>query len=204
MKIMYIGPYPLVQAKQGDAGYDIATNEDRVIYGKTSAQFSTGLHMAIPPGYVGKVVSRSGLSFKYGIEVGAGVIDSGYRGEIKIHLHNNGNSKVEFKKGDRIAQIIIQKHESPEFVLVESLDETERGTNGFGHTGINNDHPFYRTAAHMATGFIPADVWDNHPDYPRDDWQHEVRNGDTNLGYWDWLEHKRETEIDNLRSGLEA
>lgn len=155
MKIAYIGPYPLVQAKPGDAGYDIATNEEKTVWHHSSAQFSTGLSMAIPPGYVGKVVSRSGLSFKHRIEVGAGVIDSGYRGEIKIHLHNFGDTPVTFKKGDRIAQIIILKHESPVFELVKSLDETERGVNGFGHTGINLDSP--------DAGF--DGIWNHHNEY---------------------------------------
>lgn len=136
MKISYIGPYPLIQAKPGDAGYDIASDEDGRILPLSSKIFSTGLYMAIPTGYVGKVVSRSGLSFKHDLEVGAGIIDSGYRGEIKIHLYNYGLYVVDVDKGDRIAQIIIQKHESPVFELVDSLDETERGANGFGHTGL--------------------------------------------------------------------
>jgi dUTP pyrophosphatase len=92
--------------------------------------------MAIPPGYVGKVVSRSGLSFKHDIEVGAGVIDSGYRGMNRINLHNHGDYPVVVERGDRIAQIIILKHETPEWVSVESLDESERGEMGFGHTGL--------------------------------------------------------------------
>lgn len=136
MKIKYIGPYPLIQAKSCDAGYDITSNETKTILSRHSQQFDTGLFMAIPPGYVGKVVSRSGLSFKNSLEVGAGVIDSGYRGEIRIHLYNHGDYPIGIKKGDRIAQIIIIKHESPAFELVKSLDKTERGNNGFGHTGL--------------------------------------------------------------------
>jgi len=135
-KISYIGPYPLVPAKEGDAGYDISSNENGKLYGSMSMGFSTGLYVAIPPGYVGKVVSRSGLAFKHNIEVGAGVIDSGYRGEVRILLHNFGDRPFEIKKGDRIAQLLILKHESPEFVLVDELDSTERGANGFGHTGV--------------------------------------------------------------------
>lgn len=136
MKIPYIGPYPLAQAKEGDAGYDVATNESKRLYAKTSAIFTTGLSMAIPKGYYGKVVSRSGLSFKHDIEVGAGTIDSGYRGEIKIHLYNHGPTAVDINEGDRIAQIVICRHDSPLFELVTSLDESERGKNGFGHTGV--------------------------------------------------------------------
>jgi len=136
IEIDYISPYPLKQAKHADAGYDISSNETKPVYAQTSAIFSTGLYMAIPEGYVGKVVSRSGLSFTHNIEVGAGLIDSGYRGEIRIHLYNHGTNKYTVNKGDRIAQIILLKHETPEFTLVDSLDETERGINGFGHTGV--------------------------------------------------------------------
>ena len=139
MKIQFTGPYIPTRAKELDAGYDICTTEAKTVPARHSAQFSTGLSMAIPPGYVGKVVSRSGLSFKHGIEVGAGVIDSGYRGEIRIHLHNHGDSPVEIKEGDRIAQIIILKHEAPEFEYIPSEffdTNTDRGENGFGHTGV--------------------------------------------------------------------
>ena len=143
MKIPYIGPFPLAQAKPGDAGFDVSSNESKRLYGNTSAIFSTGLSMAIPYGYVGKVVSRSGLSFKHAIEVGAGVIDSGYRGEIKIHLYNYGAHAVDIEKGDRIAQIIIHRVDYPEFELVDSLDQTERGTGGFGHTGVTINDRLY-------------------------------------------------------------
>jgi dUTP pyrophosphatase len=136
MKIKYISPYPLKQAKPGDAGFDISSMETKTIEPGCSRQFDTGLYMAIPVGYVGKIVSRSGLSFELGLEVGAGLIDSGYRGEIRINLYNHGKSSVVISKGDRIAQIIIIKHETPEFELVESLEDSERGVNGFGHSGI--------------------------------------------------------------------
>ena len=139
MKIKFTGPYKPTRAKEGDAGYDICTTETKKISPGSSEAFATGLRVAIPPGYVGKVVSRSGLSFKYGIEVGAGVIDSGYRGEIRIHLHNMGDFNVEIKAGERIAQLLILKHETPAFEYVpgEFFDcNTKRGENGFGHTGI--------------------------------------------------------------------
>ena len=137
MNIPYISPFILKQAKEGDAGYDISSNETKTIYRDNSAIFSTGLYMAIPTGYVGMIVSRSGLSFKHNIEVGAGIIDSGYRGEIKIHLYNHSGDSIKINKGDRIAQLIIIKHESPSFIPVDQLDtNTDRSTNGFGHTGL--------------------------------------------------------------------
>lgn len=135
MEISYVGPYPLEQAVDLDAGYDITANADVQIYAKTSTSVPTGLSMAIPRGYYGRVASRSGLSFKHSLEVGAGIIDSGYRGEIKVHLYNFGDTEYFVRKGDRIAQIIILKHESPVFTLVSSLSETKRGGNGFGHSG---------------------------------------------------------------------
>ena len=136
IKIPFISPFPLEHAKTGDAGYDIACSEGGVVWGKSSTAFATGLYMAIPQGYVGNIMSRSGLSFKHQIETGAGVIDSGYRGEVKIILHNHGNKKVVFQPGDRIAQIVFIKHEDPWLEKVEELDTTERGTGGFGHTGV--------------------------------------------------------------------
>jgi dUTP pyrophosphatase len=139
MIIPFKGPFAPMRAKEGDAGFDIACSEDTLIYAKTSASVSTGLQLAIPEGYVGRVVSRSGLSFKFSVEVGAGVIDSGYRGEIKVKLHNFGDTPVRLYKGDRIAQIIIQKHESPVFVPVDALTDTERGAGGFGHTGMTQE-----------------------------------------------------------------
>lgn len=136
MIIPYIGPYPLVRATDGSAGYDIRTKESAVLYPAMSYQFETGLKLAIPKGFVGIIEPRSGLSFKHSIENGAGVIDSDYRGEIKIHLYNHGFGTVFFAAGDRIAQLLIQRYEIPEFVLVAELDQTVRGEGGFGHTGL--------------------------------------------------------------------
>jgi dUTP pyrophosphatase len=144
IKIKYRSPFKLEHAKPGDAGYDISCDKGGVVWGKSSTKFTTGLYLAIPAGYVGKIVSRSGLSFNHGIEVGAGTIDSGYRGEVKIHLHNLSTDKVVFLPGDRIAQLIIIKHEDPWFELSEDLGETERNEGGFGHTGISIDEPMIK------------------------------------------------------------
>ena len=137
MQIPYSGPYPLVRATEGSAGYDIRTTKGATIPPCGSHKFETGLRMAIPSGFVGIIEPRSGLSFNNCVENGAGVIDSDYRGEIRVHLYNHGNATVFIKEGDRIAQMIIQKHEVPTFVLVDDLDETERGEGGFGHTGMD-------------------------------------------------------------------
>ena len=129
------GEYVLQIAKEGDAGADLKASEDTVIPSKGRCLVSTGISMAIPIGYVGLIWPRSGLAVKHGIDSGAGVIDSGYRGEIRVLLFNHSESDFEVVKGDRIAQILIQKIESPQFVQVETLDETERGSGGFGSTG---------------------------------------------------------------------
>jgi len=119
-----------------DAGLDICSNEDRVILSKSSALISTGLYLQIPDKHVGLIWPRSGLSVKNQIEVGAGCIDSTYRGEVKIHLYNFGEKDFFVNIGDRIAQLLtipifIQNYEE-----VDELDETERASNGFGSTGI--------------------------------------------------------------------
>ena len=136
MKIPFIGPYPLTRSTEGSAGYDVRTIENAQIFPGSSHQFKTGLKLAIPSGYVGLIEPRSGLSFKNCVENGAGVIDSDYRGEIRIHLYNHGSGTVDIQAGDRIAQLLIQAHEIPEFISVNSLDQTDRGEGGFGSTGV--------------------------------------------------------------------
>ena len=123
------------KAHEGDAGYDLYSSETVSL--KNSAVIPTGISVSIPQGYYGRVASRSGLSFREHVEVGAGVIDSVFRGEIKVLLyrHTNSKSQLQILKGDRIAQIIITPCASPEVVEVNELDETDRGKGGFGSTG---------------------------------------------------------------------
>ena len=99
---------------------------------------STGLFMEIPVGYEGQVRPRSGLAIKSGITVlnSPGTIDADYRGEVKVILINLSDTDFVIKSGDRIAQLVIAKHEQPEVVEVQTLSETERGAGGFGHTGV--------------------------------------------------------------------
>ena len=96
---------------------------------------STSISLAIPEGHVGLVWPRSGLSIKKGIDVFAGVIDSGYRGEVKVCLFNSGATAFDIDEGDRIAQILIQKISDCKMVGVESLDGSDRGDGGFGSSG---------------------------------------------------------------------
>ena len=118
----------------GAAGYDHYATKDVTINCFQITLVSTGVSMAIPAGHYGRVAPRSGLTVKHGVMVGAGVIDSDFRGEIKVALATL-NGVYEFKKGDRIAQIIIEPVVTPELVQVNSLDDSERGNGGFGSTG---------------------------------------------------------------------
>ncbi|OGZ04432.1 MAG: deoxyuridine 5'-triphosphate nucleotidohydrolase [Candidatus Lloydbacteria bacterium RIFCSPHIGHO2_01_FULL_41_20] len=122
-------------AHPGDAGMDIYSCEERTLLPQEQALISTGIAMEIPDGYVGLVWDKSGLSTKHGLKTLAGVIDAGYRGEISIAMANVGNDSYTFKKGEKIAQMLIQKVEHAEFWEVDKLSETSRGTGGFGSTG---------------------------------------------------------------------
>uniref|UniRef100_A0A183BST3 Deoxyuridine 5'-triphosphate nucleotidohydrolase n=1 Tax=Globodera pallida TaxID=36090 RepID=A0A183BST3_GLOPA len=96
---------------------------------------STGLRVAIPSGHYGRVAPRSGLAVKHSIDVGAGVIDTDYRGELKVLLFNFGETDFQVNEGDRIAQLICERCTRPELTEVGTLEMTARGANGFGSTG---------------------------------------------------------------------
>ncbi|MBO4567431.1 MAG: dUTP diphosphatase [Bacteroidales bacterium] len=122
------------------AGMDLRAylpDGELVIKPMQRALVPTGLFMEIPVGYEGQVRPRSGLAIKSGITVlnSPGTIDADYRGEVKVILINLSDADFVIKSGDRIAQLVIAKHEQPEVVEVEVLSETERGAGGFGHTG---------------------------------------------------------------------
>ncbi len=124
----------------GDAGADLYAAAAEILpAGGGRALISTGVAIAIPEGYAGFVQPRSGLAAKHGVTClnSPGLIDSGYRGELKVLLINT-DPKEEYKveAGDRIAQLVIQKVEQADFVLGDSLDATERGDGGFGSTGL--------------------------------------------------------------------
>lgn len=118
-------------------GYDLHSAEQKEIPPRGKAMISTGLQMKLPEGCYGRVAPRSGLAWKHSIDVGAGVIDPDYRGELRVILFNLGDETFQVNKGDRIAQLICEQALIPEVQEVtESLDETERGSNGFGSTGV--------------------------------------------------------------------
>ena len=119
----------------GDAGADLTASEKTVIPGRNRSLVGTGIRLEIPEGHVGLIWPRSGLAIKKGIDCGAGVIDSCYRGEIKVLLFNHSNNEFQIEPGDRIAQILIQKVERVQFIQVNELSETTRSEEGFGSTG---------------------------------------------------------------------
>ena len=122
-------------AHPNDAGMDLYTIENLVLQPGERGRLSTGIAMAIPQGYVGLIWEKSGLSFKQGIKTMGGVIDAGYRGEVIIGVINTSNEAYSFAEGDKVAQMLIQKIEHPEWKEVEELSETDRGEGGFGSTG---------------------------------------------------------------------
>jgi dUTP pyrophosphatase len=117
------------------AGFDLYSVEERTLQPGERYAFSTGISIEIPPGYVTLFWDRSGMGFK-GIHRFAGVIDSDYRGELKIILFNSTKEPFTIEKGDRIVQAIIQEYFTPEFELVEDLQDSQRGEGGFGSTGM--------------------------------------------------------------------
>jgi len=126
-------------AHEGDAGVDLYSTEDYVLRPGQRVLVSTGLSMAIPKGYEGQVRPKSGLALKHGISVcnSPGTIDSGYHGEIGVISINHSNEEFKIEKGIKIAQMIFNKVEEAEFEEVEELDNTKRGEEGFGSTGLN-------------------------------------------------------------------
>ncbi len=126
-------------AYPGDAGMDLRATEHITLAPFERALIPTGLAVAIPEGYAGFVQPRSGLAIKQGVTVlnTPGLIDSHYRGELKVALINlDAHAVFEVNPGDRIAQLVIQKVENVQWSVVDSLDETERGEGGFGSSGV--------------------------------------------------------------------
>lgn len=127
-------------AKPGDAGADLRSRIDFELEPGERALVPTGVAIALPEGYVGLVHPRSGLATKNGITIvnAPGTVDSGYRGELMVTLLNTDKTKsFHVQRGDRIAQLVIQKYEHATFTVVDELEQTERGSNGFGSSGIH-------------------------------------------------------------------
>lgn len=124
-------------ATAGAGAFDIAALEGGVVPPTYSVAFQTGLEFEVPDGHTMLVFSRSGHGFKHGIRLSnsVGVIDSDYRGEVAVKLHNDGDRPFEVEAGERIAQCIILKTEQFELIEADELSSTDRGENGFGSTG---------------------------------------------------------------------
>ncbi|SHL41014.1 dUTP pyrophosphatase [Nitrosospira sp. Nsp11] len=137
LKIKLLHPDAKVptRANATDAGLDLYALDDCIVLPNQIAMVKTGVAMAIPTGYAGVIHPRSGLAIRHGVDRLAGLIDSDYRGELIVALTTVKRWQFEIKAGDRIAQLVIQKVELWNPVVVDELDETERGENGFGSSG---------------------------------------------------------------------
>lgn len=135
MKIMLDeGAFIPERAHDTDAGLDLKSREDAIIPAHGSHVFDTGVHVELPYLTAGFIKSKSGLNIKQGIQ-SEGVVDVGFNGSIRVKLYNHSDTDYEVKRGDKITQLVIIPILTPELELVNNLDETERGENGFGSTG---------------------------------------------------------------------
>ena len=125
------------QSSDGAAGYDIFAATDAVIPPRGAGTVRTGLHVQIPPHTVLLIYSRSGHGFNHGVRLAncTGVIDSDYRGEILVKLQNDSDKEFKVETGDKVAQAVLMPFFRMDFETVDELEETERGTDGFGSTG---------------------------------------------------------------------
>ncbi len=133
----YKSEAPLMYATSGSAGCDLISSEEITIPPGRWSSVSTGLHLEIPEGYFAQVCPRSGVAFKHGVTVlnSPGIIDSDYRGEVKVILINHNSLRYTVKKGDRIAQLVFLPFAQVDMRHVEYFSTTERGEGGFGSTG---------------------------------------------------------------------
>ncbi|HYE12988.1 MAG TPA: dUTP diphosphatase [Pyrinomonadaceae bacterium] len=138
-KLMFLKLHPAARlptrGSRGAAGLDLYSIEEVTLGAGERAAVRTGLSVAIPEGFYGRVAPRSGLAVRSGLDVLAGVVDSDYRGEILCALINHGREPLTLEAGARIAQLVIERIASPEPAWAENLSETERGAGGFGSTG---------------------------------------------------------------------
>jgi dUTP pyrophosphatase len=138
-QLLYLDSMPIASPANGDAGYDLPIYGDFVIGPKSLLSVKTGIAVAVPKGFVGFVVNRSGNAFKRSLFVQQGVIDSGYRGEVGVLLYNGSDYPIRLNHGDKIAQMVVCPVYNDPVVEVDSLPDGERGPNGFGSTGLAGD-----------------------------------------------------------------
>jgi dUTP pyrophosphatase len=137
VKLLHPGARVPVRAHPGDAGVDLFSVEDVVIPAGERRDVGTGLAIAIPVGFAGFVQPRSGLAFRHGIMMvnSPGLIDAGYRGELRVCLYNSGAEPFAVRAGERIAQLVVQAVEEAGFRVARELPESARGEGGFGSSG---------------------------------------------------------------------
>ena len=126
--------FPPIRAHADDAGMDLRSPVDIILKPHSSVEIDTGVHVAIPRGYVGFLKSKSGLLFRNEVS-SEGVVDSGYTGSIRVKLLNHGDFHLSVRRGDKITQLVVIPILLPEIEVVDKLPETERGADGFGSTG---------------------------------------------------------------------
>ena len=135
-KLSYDAILP-TRGSDGSVGYDLYSSVDAVVPCQSgNVLVGTGIALSLPNDVYGRVAPRSGLAVKHCIDVGAGVIDPDYTGEVKVVLFNHGDKDFEVRRGDRIAQLILERCETPDIEEVGAIDETQRGSTGFGSTGV--------------------------------------------------------------------
>lgn len=139
MKIIEVaiddGAFVPTRAHAEDAGLDLYAMDTQIIPAKESAIFDTGVHVKIPKGRCGLLVSKSGLNTKHGI-TSTGLIDAGYTGSIVVKLYNHSGYDYKVERGNKISQLVILPVETPDVLLVDSVEGGERGDSGFGSTGL--------------------------------------------------------------------
>lgn len=128
-----VGKMP-TKAHTTDAGYDLYTPKSVIVPAGGSADIDTGVHIQLPPGTAGLLVSKSGLNVKHNL-TSTGLIDQGYSGSIRVKLYNHGDKDYVIEAGDKISQLVVLKIMDVSLQEVSELDESERGANGFGSTG---------------------------------------------------------------------
>ena len=129
------GAFMPTRAHATDAGLDLMTRETVRLWAGAYAVFDTGVHVQFPKGFYGQIQSKSGLNINHSIVSCGGTIDEGYTGSIRVKLYNLGSESHVFQRGDKIAQLVIMPYIASDLEVVDELDETERGDNGFGSTG---------------------------------------------------------------------
>ena len=128
------GAYMPIKAHEQDAGFDLRARDSKIVPAGGSAVFDTGVHIQLPKGTAGLLVSKSGLNVKHDM-TSTGLIDEGYTGSIQVKLHNHGNRDYTVKQGDKISQLVIISVVPLTMQVVDELEQTERGGNGFGSSG---------------------------------------------------------------------